>query len=166
MRGVVYDYLSADHDRLDALLESATANRAAVDMATYSEFRKGLLRHISIEEKIVLPAIAKWQRGRKSALADRLRLDHGAIVSLLVPPPSRSIILTLRSILTVHNALEEGEGGLYEQFGALAGSEAETMLDKLKAAPDVLVLQHNEQPDAVEVTKRAVVRAGYEFKIG
>ena len=25
MRGVVYDYLSADHDRLDALLESATA---------------------------------------------------------------------------------------------------------------------------------------------
>ena len=72
MRGVVYDYLSADHDRLDALLESATANRAAVDMASYSEFRKGLLRHISIEEKIVLPAIAKWQGGRKSALADRL----------------------------------------------------------------------------------------------
>ena len=48
MRGVVYDYLSADHDRLDALLESATANRAAVDMATCSEFRKDLLRHISI----------------------------------------------------------------------------------------------------------------------
>ena len=166
MRGVVYDYLSADHDRLDALLESASANRAAVDMATYSEFRKGLLRHISIEEKIVLPAIAKWQGGRKSALADRLRLDHSAIASLLVPPPSRSIILTLRSILTVHNTLEEGEGGLYEQIETLAGSEAEAMLDKLKAAPDVLVLPHNEQPDALEVTKRTVLRAGYEFKNG
>jgi hypothetical protein len=40
------------------------------------------------------------------------------------------------------------------------------MLAELKAAPDVLVLPHNEQPDILEVTKRAVARAGYEFKNG
>jgi len=105
MPGVLYQYLSGDHDRLDALLESAVANAGVIDMEPYSEFRKGLLRHISMEEKIVLPAIARWQDGKKAAIAERLRLDHSAIVSLLVPPPNPSIILTLRSIFTVHNHL-------------------------------------------------------------
>ena len=166
MPGVLYQYLSGDHDRLDALLERAVAKAGVIDMEPYSEFRKGLLRHISMEEKIVLPAIAKWQGGKKAAIAERLRLDHGAIVSLLVPPPNPSIILTLRSIFSVHNPLEEQEGGLYQLFETLAGSETERMLAELKAAPDVLVLPHNEQPDALEVTKRAVARAGYEFKNG
>ena len=166
MPGVLYQYLSADHDRLDALLERAVAKAGVIDMGPYSEFREGLLRHISMEEKIVLPAIAKWQGGKKAAIAERLRLDHGAIVSLLVPPPNPSIILTLRSIFAVHNPLEEQEGGLYQLFETLAGAETERMLAELKAAPDVLVLPHNEQPDALEVTKRAVARAGYEFKNG
>ena len=165
MPGVLYQYLSSDHDRLDALLESAVAKPGVIDMEPYSEFRKGLLRHISMEEKIVLPAIAKWQGGKKAAIAERLRLDHGAIVSLLVPPPSPSIILTLRSIFAVHNPIEEQEGGLYQLFETLAGPETERMLAELKAAPAVPVLPHNEQPDILEVTKRAVLRAGYEFKI-
>jgi hypothetical protein len=162
--GALYQYLSGDHDRLDALLESAVATPGVIDMEPYSEFRKGLLRHISMEEKIVLPAIARWQGGKKAAIAERLRLDHGAIVALLVPPPSPSIILTLRSILAVHNPLEEQEGGLYQLLEALAGSEAEAMLADLNAAPAVPVLPHNEQPDILEVTKRAVSRGGYEFK--
>ena len=166
MHGVLYQYLSGDHDRLDSLLERAVAKAGVIDMERYSEFRKGLLRHISMEEKIVLPAIAKWQGGRKSAIAERLRLDHGAIVSLLVPPPNPSIILTLRSIFAVHNPLEEQQGGFYQLFETLAGPETERMLAELKAAPAVLVLPHNEQPDILEVTKRAVSRAGYEYKNG
>jgi len=163
MPGTLYQYLSGDHRRLEALLNRAVANPNDIDMEPYSEFRKGLLRHISMEEKIVLPAIAKWQGGRKSAIAERLRLDHGAIVSLLVPPPTPSIIRTLRSIFSVHNPLEEDAGGLYEILETLAGAETETMLAKLNAAPPVLVLPHNEQPDALDVTKRAVARAGYQF---
>ena len=166
MPGLLYQYLSDDHDRLDALLESAVAKAGVIDMEPYSVFRKGLLRHISMEEKIALPAIAKWEDGKKAAIAERLRLDHGAIVSLLVPPPNPSIILTLRSIFAVHNPLEEQEGGLYQLFETLAGAETESMLAELKAAPAVLVLPHNEQPDILELTKRAVSRAGYEFKIG
>jgi len=96
MPGALYQYLSDDHDRLDALLGRAVAKPGVIDMELYSEFRKDLLRHISMEEKIVLPAIARWQGGKKAAIAERLRLDHGAIVSLLVPPPTPSIILTLR----------------------------------------------------------------------
>jgi hypothetical protein len=166
MLGVLYQYLSGDHDRLDALLESATAKSGVIDMETYSEFRKGLLRHISMEEKIVLPAIARWQGGRKADMAERLRLDHSAIVSLWVPPPSPSIILTLRSILAVHNSLEDREDGFYDLLERLAGPETERMLGELQGAPAVSVLPHNEQPDILEVTKRAVTRAGYEFREG
>src|SRR5689334_17100395 len=132
MSAVLSEYLSCDHDRLEALLENAVGNRGEINMEPYAEFRKGLLRHIAIEEKIVLPAIAKWQGGRKASIAERLRLDHSAIASLLVPPPSPSIILTLRSILAIHNSREEGEGGLYEIFETLAGPEREAMLAKLK----------------------------------
>jgi hypothetical protein len=133
---VLYQYLSGDHDRLDALLRSAVAKSGVIDIDPYSEFRKGLPRHISIEEKIVLPAITRSQGGQKPALAERLRLDHGATVSLLVPPPTPSIIHTLRSIFAIHNPLEEGDGGLYELLDRLAGPETEKILDELKAAPD------------------------------
>jgi hypothetical protein len=164
MHGVLYKYLSEDHERLDALLNRAVAKPGVIDMYLYAEFRKGILRHISMEEKIVLPAIAKWQGGKKAAIAERLRLDHGAIVSLLVPPPTPSIVLTLKHIFEVHNPLEEQEGGLYELLETLARPDTERILGELKAAPAVPVLPHNEKPDAIETTRIALARAGYELK--
>jgi hypothetical protein len=163
MPGVLSRYLSKDHERLDALLTRATAKPGIIDMEPYSEFRKGILRHISMEEKIVLPAIARWQSGTKAALAERLRLEHGAIVSLLVPPPSPSIVLTLRSIFEVHNPREEQEGGLYELLDKLAGLETDKILRELQSAPAVPVLPHNEKPEAIETTRQAVERAGYKL---
>jgi hypothetical protein len=164
MSGVLYQYLSSDHDRLDDLLERATARPGIIDEEYYADFRKRLLRHISIEEKIVLPAIARWQSGQKAALAERLHLDHGAIVSLMVPPPSPSIILTLKSVFAVHNPLEEDAGGLYETFEELAGPETDSMLEELKSAPAVPVLPHNSKPELLELAKQALARAGHEFK--
>jgi len=164
MPGVLYQFLAGDHDRLDALLQRAVAKPDVIDTEPYAEFRKGLLRHIAMEEKIVLPAIARLQGGRPASIAERLRLDHGALVALLVPPPSQSIVQTIRSILQVHNALEEQEGGLYLLFEQLAGPEADRLFVQLKAAPDVPVLPHNERPGLLEATRRAVARAGYKFK--
>jgi Hemerythrin HHE cation binding domain len=164
MPGALYQYLTADHDRFDALLKRAMATPGKIDMDSYSEFRRGLLRHIAIEEKIVLPAIAKSQGGRKADVAERLRLDHSAIAALLVPPPSEAIIRTLRSIFEVHNPLEESAGGLYELFERSSGAEVQKLLSDLKTAPEVLVLPYNEKPEALESTRRAVVRAGYEFR--
>ncbi len=99
-------------------------------------------------------------------MAGQIRLDHGAIVALLVPPPSAAIVATLRSILETHNEREEGAGGLYGLIEQLAGKEIEGMLQKLKAMPEVPVLPHNEKPFALEAARRAVTRAGYEFREG
>lgn len=56
----VTDYLAWDHDRLDALLDSAmsAAQRAQwpAARALADDFGHGLLRHIQIEEEILFPA--------------------------------------------------------------------------------------------------------------
>jgi hypothetical protein len=163
MLGPLNKYLEEDHDRLDDLLNRAFARPDAIDRDLYGEFRQGLLRHIAMEEKVLLPAIARLQRGVPASVAEKLRLDHGALAALLVPPPTPTIIATLRSILRVHNALEERDGGVYQLADHLAGAEAGTLLQKLKETPQVPVMPHNERPEVMEATRRAVERAGYRF---
>ena len=165
IHGPLYEYLTNDHNMLDALLDFAIEEPGVIEMEAYSDFRKRLLRHISIEEKIVLPAIERWQGGKKAPMADRLHSDHGAIVSLMVPPPTRPLIRTLQSIFTAHNPIEEGEGGLYELFENLAGSEMDKYLELMKSAPEVRVLPHNDRPDLLEFAKQNLTRAGYDWKV-
>jgi hypothetical protein len=158
----IYEYLSGDHERLDELLRLASEGNGGIDMEPYSEFRQGLLRHIGLEEKIILPAIARLQNGKQVEIAARLRLDHGALAALLVPPPNPGIIETIRSILKEHNPLEENEGGLYELIDRLAGGEPESLLEKLQSAPGVPALPHNDRPGILDITRQAVERAGYK----
>lgn len=160
--GRIYEYLADDHARLDGLLERATGNPAAIDMKVFAEFRRGLLRHIGLEEKIILPAIARLQNGKQTEVAARLRLDHGALTALLVPTPSSGIIETILSILEVHNSLEEKEDGLYQLVEKLVAEEANSLLEKLMNAPEVLVLPHNDRPGIHDAARRAVGRAGYK----
>ena len=164
MNGSLYEFLSDDHNRLDGLLRRSLDASGQIDRAAYGEFRSGLLRHIAMEERVLLPDIMRRQGGRPLPVAERVRLDHGALAALLVPPPSPSIITTIRSILQVHNALEEQEGGLYITCEQVAGPEAEELLAKLKATPEVPVMPYNERPEVLEATRRAVERAGYRLK--
>ena len=80
----IRQFLTDDHRRLDALLERTRECRTPEELAAYDEFRRGILKHIGIEEKILLAAAARL-RGAPLEQAARLRLDHGAIVSLLMP---------------------------------------------------------------------------------
>ncbi len=165
MPRALYQYMADDHERLDSLFQRAIAMPGVIDAESYHEFRKGLLRHIAMEEKIVLPAIARWQGGKKAAIGERLRLDHGALVALLAPPPTPSIMLTIRSILDLHNELEEREGGLYELLEDMAGPEMEQILAQLKSAPPIAVLPNNDKAEVLDAAKKVVTRAGHEFKV-
>jgi hypothetical protein len=161
-RGPVYRFLADDHARLDALLGRAGASPAAIDAEAYAEFRAGLLRHIGMEEKILLPTAQRWNGGEPLAIAGKLRLDHGALAALMVPAPTRAIIAAIRRILSAHNPVEEGPGGLYEVCEQLAGAEAGTLLARLRAAPSVPVASHVDSPKVLEATRRALRRAGFE----
>ena len=160
----VTDFLMEDHRRLDTLLQLAVADAGHVDQRAYDQFRAGLLRHIGMEEKILLPAAQRLRGGEPLPIASKLRLDHGAIASLLMPPPTAAIIATIRAVLKVHNTIEEGSGGLYETCDELAGSESAQLLAKLHAAPELAVLPCSDSPAVMPAVQRALERAGYDFR--
>jgi hypothetical protein len=162
--GPVTHFLMEDHRRLENLLQSAVAQADQVDQGAYTQFRAGLLRHIGMEEKILLPAAQRLRDGEPLLIASKLRLDHGALATLLMPTPTAPIIARIRGILKEHNILEEGPGGLYETCDELAGSEATQLLAKLKAAPEVTVLPHSDTPTVMNTVHRALERAGYDFR--
>jgi hypothetical protein len=163
MPGRIHRYLADDHARLDALLERAVARPDAIEATSYAEFRRGLLRHISIEEKILIPAAQRCS-GTRPSMADKLRLDHGALTSLMVPSPSPGGIAAIRAILAAHNPLEEGPGGLYETCEQLSAAEADELLERMKSAPEVRVLPHNDGPGVADAMRRALAKAGYNLE--
>ena len=69
MPGPLYRFLAEDHSRLDGLLQSAMTEASTVDRAAYAAFRAGLLTHISLEEKILLPAAQRARGGAPLAMA-------------------------------------------------------------------------------------------------
>jgi hypothetical protein len=161
--GLLAQFLAEDHRRLDALLESAVAETGQVNHKTYDQFRAGLLRHIGMEEKILFPAVQRWRGGEPLPIAATLRLDHGALATLLMPTPTPAILATIRRLLTDHNALEEGPGGLYDLCDQLAGSEAEQLLVALRAVPSVAVMPHSDSPAVMNTLRRTLERAGYHM---
>jgi hypothetical protein len=157
--GPIARLLGDDHARLDALLA-----RAACDPTAYAEFRKGLLRHIGMEEKILLPAAQRARGGEPLPAAGRLRLDHGALAALLVPTPTPTILAALRGILVRHNALEEGPDGVYAACEHLLGNEMTTLVAALETAPEVSVNPHVDSELVMSATRRALARAGYALE--
>jgi hypothetical protein len=139
-------YLSEDHARLDRLLAASEAASGTIDAATYAEFRHDLLRHIAMEEKVLLRLARAKRGGEALPIATQLRADHGEIAKLLVPSPTPSIVAALRALLARHNALEEGPGGLYAICDQLAGDDAPEWLAQLRDQPRVPVAPHYDGP--------------------
>jgi hypothetical protein len=154
--------LTEDHLRLDGLL-TAAERCEPMDLVPYEEFRRGLLRHIAIEEKILLPAAQRARDGVPLEIAARLRLDHGAIAALLVPTPTRAIVATLRHILGRHNQAEEGPDGLYPTCDRILGPHVATLVTEMEAHPAVPVSPHNDAPVVMPAVARALERAGYRL---
>ena len=165
MAGKIYQYLAEDHRRLDGLFERSVAVPENFDMAAYAEFRSGLLKHIAMEEKILLPAARRVRGGEPLPVAAKLRLDHGALTALLVPTPTAAVVAAIRTILKAHKPLEENPGGMYEQCEEIVGAGAEEVLSQLEGAKDVKVLPHVDSAFVMEAARRAVARAGYRLDL-
>lgn len=159
----IYDFFENDHRRIESLFEKATYNPAEIDLATYHQFRTGLLKHIKMEEKILFPAAQKGNGGTPLPLAAKLRLDHGALTSLMVVPPDAEVIKVIHYVMEKHDQLEEEEGGMYEQCEKLTESETQRLLQELSEVTEVPVHPHNEAGYALKAAKRSLERAGFNF---
>lgn len=162
-RGSLFRFLADNHVRLAGLLERSQPSPGRIDYKPYAEFRAGLLKHIAMEEKILLPAARRLRGGEALPAADRLRRDHGALAALLVPTPTASILAKIRAILQEHNSVEEGPEGVYDVCELLAGDEAESLVAEMRNLPDVRLAPHVDGPQVMDSTRRALERAGYRL---
>ncbi len=162
--GPVRRLLTLEHRRVDELLQAARSCTTPEELQVYDEFRRGLLRHIGMEEKTLLPTAQRLRGGHALAEAAKLRLDHGAIVALLVPAPSPAVVRALRTVLAAHNPVEEGPHGVYDTCERLARDAGETdeLVRQLRGAPQVPTNPNLTNPRVIEAAKRALVRAGYD----
>ena len=117
-----------------------------MDASLFEEFRGGLLRHIGMEERVLIPAARRALRGDPLPVARRLRLEHGAIAALLVPTPTPEVVERMRLVLAPHNALEEEPEGPYETCDRLLAGEAESLLQTLRDFPPVPLAPHQDSP--------------------
>ena len=139
--GPIERFMTEDHARLDELLRVATQG-AAIDAAAFAEFREGMLRHIGMEEKVLVPILrgkSEWPH------AKQLRADHGVIAKMLVPTPTPESLDALRALLARHNPIEEGKDGLYAECDAVAEDPA-AVVERLRATPRVPVAPHYDGP--------------------
>jgi hypothetical protein len=157
--GPIQELLRRDHDRLAELLETASIG-PQLDLECFHGFRAGLLRHIAMEEKILLPAAKRLRGGEPLAAAHQLRLDHAALAALLVPTPTPVIVGRLRALLDVHNALEEGAAGVYAQCEELAQDEVDALLLELQSARPVKLAPYQDGPRAFASIERLLRAAG------
>jgi hypothetical protein len=160
MDGPIWTFFAEDHRRLDALLESAVAEPGDIEGSAFDAFRAGLLKHIAVEEKILMPAIRQARGGEHIDHARRLRVDHGAIALLLVPSPTHALIAEVRSILGPHNLLEEADDRLYAAGDALLGGQVEELLAKARAYPNVKVMPHFDGPGVCRLASDALAISG------
>ena len=165
MGGAISHYLEEDHVRIDEALQRAASSAEGIEATAYAEFRGALLRHIGMEEKILLPAAQAAHGGQPLPRAAQLHLDHGALAALLVPTPTKTIVDAIRTILGRHNAIEEGPGGVYEECEQLSGLDTDAVIARLRAAPPGPLAPHSDSAIAMESMRSALRRAGYNFEI-
>jgi hypothetical protein len=160
--GPIFCLMHAEHAALDELLSQASGRSGVVDHAAYQRFREMLLRHIKIEEKILIPMCERRQGGHSLSIASRLRLDHGALAALMMLPPAAPTFCAIRALLGSHNPLEEGQGGAYDQCDRLAGSELDELLELCMAAPPVPTSPWVDSPKVLAAARRLLARGGYD----
>ena len=156
-RGPIAELMASEHASLDRLL--AEAVRGSVE--AYREFRQRLLRHIRIEERLLLPMAERKRGSEPLPLAARLRLDHGALATLMMLPPTHGTFRAVSTVLKAHNPLEENSGGVYDQCETLAGPDASELLLQCEKTPPVPVSPWMDDPKVFEAARRALIRAGY-----
>ena len=159
----LYNFFTNDHRRIEKLFEEATRSPGDVDLEPYAEFRIGLLTHIKMEEKILFVAAQKANGGEPLPLQAKLRLDHGALTALMVCVPTPDVIKVVDHILEQHDILEEESGGMYEACESLTQHETQQILEQLRNVTPVPVHPFNKADYVVDVAKRAVARAGFDF---
>jgi hypothetical protein len=163
MHSAVFEYLAQDHFRIDELLHHVSPESGVILSGPYDSFRRALNRHIRIEEDVILPAVRQMRGGKETPLAPRIRLDHSALIALMVPFPDPATLATLLEILVQHHQIEEEDKGLYELVEGSARQKREDLLTRIVMFPETPVKPPLDKPGIADAILRAVEMVGYRI---
>ncbi len=161
----ITDLLREEHDRFEELLGASLADPERFDHEAFAAFRAMLLRHVAIEEKLLLPAARRLRGGEPLPEAHRIRIEHGALTSLVVPTPDAALAREIRDLLARHEAREEGDGeegneGVFAKCEALLGEEeSRALAEKARVYPPIKALPHYDGPRVVRTAREALASA-------
>lgn len=144
--GPIERFMVEDHVRIDGSMAACERSDGAIDLGEYERFRHDLLRHIGMEEKVLLPFVRAKRGGAPFELGSVLHADHGEIARLLVRSPDRALLEELRILLARHNPLEEGAEGFYVACDQLAQAEGTALVTRLRAQPAVPLAKYYDGP--------------------
>lgn len=159
----IHDFFSADHRRVDALLEEAIKDPDHINMTIYQEFRIGLLTHIKMEENVLFPAAKKANNGEQLPDFQRYRLEHAAITTLMAVYPNTDLIKVLKYVLGKHDEAEERPGGMYDVCEKLTQDQTSAIIDQLENITPTPVHPPKKEDYVFEAAKRVLTRAGYDY---
>ncbi len=129
-----------------------------------ANFHAGLLRHIAIEEKLVFPALREARGGALHPDWMRLRIEHGAITSLLVPTPTPDLVSEIRSVLepTMRSRRDRRRSTSDELPPGLA-----LVIERVSAYPPVRVAPYRDGPRVLRPAADALRVSVMQFdKVG
>ena len=142
----ISDFMEQDHDRLDGLFkdfQSAKAGDFEKAKGVFSEFKRGLQRHIVWEEEFLFPRFEERTGAGNGGPTAVMRLEHRRIKGLLDGIHDRVAAgktdtdeyeRELKDVLLVHNTKEESV--LYPGIdGCLSEAEAATLITAMQALP-------------------------------
>jgi hypothetical protein len=159
-KSALRDWLVRDHDEIDALLRKARAPEG-FDLEAFGRFRERLLRHIFVEEKLLLSAIQRTNEGQLPPIVGELQIDHAALASLLVPTPDYVLAEEIAGLLERHTNLEEQHpGGVYDQCLAMLDDEtADDVFCDACASRPVPTAKYFDGPGTVRTADAALEKA-------
>ena len=142
----ITDFMEQDHDRLDGLFkdfQSAKAGDVEKAKRSFSEFKRGLQRHIVWEEEFLFPRFEERTGMGDGGPTTVMRLEHRRIKELLEGIHDQVAVGSagtgeyeheLKDVLLVHNTKEEAV--LYPAIDrCLSEREAAEMIETMKALP-------------------------------
>ncbi len=116
------DVLLREHRELLAMITACTRREGEVDLHAFDQYRLRQLRHVAIEEKVLLPALAE-RTPLGPAFQNGLRKDHETIVVLCVTAPDPDFVHDLQEFIAWHQRVEEQPGGLFELYQRHVGDD-------------------------------------------
>jgi hypothetical protein len=125
------------------------------DLWAFEAFRVGMLRHVRLIERHVLPALA-GARGAPLPVDGEVRIVHDALTTLLAGMPTLPLVGEIRGLLERHDRLDEE---LLAACDELPEAVSERLLGDLRAVPEPAIGIRYDVPGTDLTAEQALAMA-------